>query len=115
MDGIPSIERTEFVHDKLPESHALPASQLEGNGNHHFEAVNIVVYPVILPDVPFRFAFQQFHVFVDGVYSPADVAAEHIERIAHLLLCHPDGNGRHSDTSFSVIVMIPLSIALTLH
>lgn len=97
MDGISSIERTEFSHDEPPENHAFPTSQLEGNGNHRFKGVNIIVNPVVLPDVPLRFAFQQFHVFVDGVYSPADVATEHIERIGHFLLRHPDGNGRHSD------------------
>lgn len=97
MDGISPIERTEFSHDEPPESHTLPTSQLKGNGNHHFKAVNIIVYPIVLPDVPLRFTFQQFHVFVDGVYSLAYVAAEHIERIGHLLLRHPYGSGRHSD------------------
>ena len=97
MDGISSIERTEFVHDEPPESHALPTSQLKGNGYHHFKAVNIVVYPVVLPDVPLRFAFQQFAILVYGMDSLADVATEHIERIGHFLLRHPDGNGRHSD------------------
>ena len=92
MDGISSIERTEFVHDEPPESHTLPTSQLKGNGYHHFKAVNIVVYPVVLPDVPFRFAFKQLHVFVNGVYCLADVAAEHIERIAHFLLQSAEHN-----------------------
>lgn len=97
MDGISSIERTEFSHDEPPESHTFPTSQLEGNGNHHFKAVNIIINPVVLPDVPFRFAFKQLHVFVNGVYSLADVAVEHIERIGHFLLRHPDGSGRHRD------------------
>lgn len=97
MDGISSIERTEFVHDEPPESHTLPTSQLEGNGYHHFKAIHIIVYPVVLPDVPLRFAFQQLHVFVNGVYSLADVVTEHIERIAYFLLRHPYGSGRHRD------------------
>ena len=84
-------------HDELSESHALPTSQLEGNGNHHFKAVNVIANPAVLPDVSHRFAFQQFHVFVDGVYSPAYVATEYIERIGHLLLRHPNGSGRHRD------------------
>ena len=45
-------------HDKLSESHCLPASQPERHGYHHFKAVNIVANPTILPDVPLRFAFQ---------------------------------------------------------
>lgn len=96
VDGL-SVVHGQPAHDEPPESHALPTSQLEGNGYHHFKTVNIVVYPVVLFDVPLRFAFQQFAILVYGMDSLADVAAEHIERIGHLLLRHPDGSGRHGD------------------
>ena len=108
MDGISSIERTEFVHDEPSESHCLAASQPERHGNHHFKTVHIIANPAVLPDVPHRFLFRQFIVFVNGSNSLTNIAAEHVERIAHFLLRHPNGSGRIVTTPFSVIVIIPL-------
>ena len=97
MDGISSIERTEFVHDEPSESHCLVASQPESHGNHHFKAVHVIANPVVLPDMSHRFLFRQFIVFVNGSNSLTNIATEHIERIGHLLLRHPNGSGRHRD------------------
>lgn len=84
-------------HDEPSESHTLPTSQLEGNGNHHFKAVHVIANPAVPPDVPHRFLFRQFIVLVYGSNSLTNIAAEHIERIAHLLLRHPYGSGRQNN------------------
>ena len=97
MDWIPPIGRTEFIHDEPSESHALLSPQFEGYD--HFKAVHVIANPAVLPDMPHRFFFRQFLVLVDSVYSFADIASEHIERIGHFLLCHPYGSGRHGDRS----------------
>ena len=97
MDGISSIERTEFVHDVPSESHCLAASQPESHGNHHFKAVHVIANPVVQPDMSHRFLFRQFIVFVNDSNSLTNIATEHIERIAHLLLRHPNGSSRNSD------------------
>ena len=60
MDGISSIERTEFVHDEPSESHCLAASQPESHGNHHFKAVHVIANPVVQPGMSHRFLFRQF-------------------------------------------------------
>ena len=82
--------------NRLKDMHSLVRS-LNTTGYYHFKAVHVIAYPVVLPDVPHRFFFQQFLVFVDSVYSLSDITSEHIERIAHFLLCHPNGNSRHND------------------
>ena len=84
-------------HDELSESHCLAASQPERHGNHHFKTVHVIANPAVLPDVPHRFLFRQFIVFVNGSNSLTNIAAEHVERIAHFLLRHPNGSGRHRD------------------
>ena len=115
MEGIPSIGRTELVHDEPSENHTFFSPQFEGYGNHHFKAVHIITNPSVLPDMPHRFFFRQLYVFVNGAYSPADVAAEHIERIAYFLLCHPNGRSWHcdnpaftdcNDSSFHVCIIL---------
>ena len=97
LDEIPTIDRTELVHDKSPKRYTLLSSQLEGYGYHHFKAVHVIANPAVLSDMPYRFFFRQFHVLVDGVYSPTNIAAEYIERIGYFLLCHPNGSSRHND------------------
>ena len=94
MDGIPSVGRTELVHDEPPESYTFLSPQFEGYGYHHFKAVHVIANPAVLSDMTHRFFFQQLHLLVDGVYSLAYVAAEYIERIGYFLLCHPYGSGR---------------------
>ena len=37
--------------------------QPERYGNHHFKAVHVIANPAVLPDVPHRFLFRQFHCF----------------------------------------------------
>lgn len=96
MDWLIPTEVKAF-HDEPPKSHCLTASQPESYGYHHFKTINIVAYPVVLSDVPHRFLFQQFIVLVNGSNSLTDVTAEHVERIAHLLLRHLYGSGRHRD------------------
>lgn len=86
-------------HDELSKSYCLAASQPERYGNHHFKAVHVIANPAVLPDVPHRFLFRQFIVFVNGSNSLTNIAAEHVERIAHFLLRHPYGSGRHRDRS----------------
>ena len=97
MDGISSIGRTEFVHDEPSESHTFLGPQSESYGYYHFKAVHVIANPAVLSDMPHHFFFRQLHVLVDGTDNPADVAAEHIERIGYFLLCHPNGNSWHND------------------
>ena len=52
---------------------------------------NVIAYPVVLPDIAYGVAFQQLHILVNGTDCPTYVTAEHIERIGHLLLRHPNG------------------------
>ena len=111
MDGISSIERTEFVHDEPSESHCLAASQPESHGNHHFKAVHVIANPVVQPDMSHRFLFRQFIVFVNDSNSLTNIATEHIERIAHLCCVIQTGAVGIVTAPFSVIVIIPLSMS----
>ena len=97
MDWLFTVACVKFVHDEPPESHTFLSPQPEGYGYYHFKTVHVIANPTVLPDMPYRFFFQQLLVFVDSVYSLTDIASEHIERIAHFLLCHPNGSGRHGD------------------